>query len=85
MIFFVVYMSSKRPLGPPSGILLISLLRSPGEVNVEKPHRGSLCYSTKMSRRKRYLQSSLKTLVLNRVFSNPGAPYVSQLLFTRIS
>ena len=51
---------------------------------MEKPHRGSLCYSTKMSRRKRYLQSPLKTLVLNRVFSNPCAPYVSQILFTRM-
>ena len=37
-----------------------------------------------MSRPKRYLQSCLKTLVLNRVFSNPSAPYVSQLLFTRM-
>ena len=85
MIFFVVYMSLKRPLGPPSG----NTPDKPPQKSRRSQRRETTSrksfFSTKMSRQKRYLQSCLKTLVLNRVFSNPSAPYVSQLLFTRMS
>ena len=77
-------MSLKRPLGPPSG----NTPDKPPQKSRRSQRRETTSrksfFSTKMSRRKRYLQSCLKTLVLNRVFSNPSAPYVSQLLFTRM-